>query len=161
MFYIYILRIIVNAFPHTTILQQTTLNVFCQNIENLHNWMVNLWQKVKKHCGKRRNCTFCAISSFVTMFSKRRLLQRCQKASIWGKGLIIYCNYNYTSYHIRYFKTTCNGVPSQSALRSVVLAVKCRQRARVWHCYFVHIILIDLYIFVYQNGAIKHLEMHL
>ena len=24
-----------------------------------------------KHCGKRRNCTFCAISSFVTMFSKR------------------------------------------------------------------------------------------
>ena len=33
-------------FPHTTILQQTTLNVFCQNIENLHNWMDNLWQKV-------------------------------------------------------------------------------------------------------------------
>ena len=27
----------VNPFPHTTILQQTTLNVFCQNIENLHN----------------------------------------------------------------------------------------------------------------------------
>ena len=26
-----------NPFPHTTILQQTTLNVFCQNIENLHN----------------------------------------------------------------------------------------------------------------------------
>ena len=36
-----------NAFPHTTILQQTTLNVFCQNIENLHNWMENLWQKVE------------------------------------------------------------------------------------------------------------------
>ena len=29
-----------------------------------------------KHCGKRRNCTFCAISSFVTMFSKSCLLQR-------------------------------------------------------------------------------------
>ena len=27
----------VNPFPHRTILQQTTLNVFCQNIENLHN----------------------------------------------------------------------------------------------------------------------------
>ena len=27
----------VNAFPHRTILQQTTLNVFCQHIENLHN----------------------------------------------------------------------------------------------------------------------------
>ena len=36
-----------------------------------------------KHCVKRRNCMFCAISSFVTMFSKSR-----QKASKWGKGLI-------------------------------------------------------------------------
>ena len=24
-----------------------------------------------KHCGKRRNCTFCAISSFDTMFFKK------------------------------------------------------------------------------------------
>ena len=44
--------------------------------------------KSGKHCGKRRNCTFCAISSFVTMFSKSCLVQRRQKASIWGKGLI-------------------------------------------------------------------------
>ena len=43
--------------------------------------------KSGKHCGKRRNCSFWAISSFVTMFSKSRLLQRRQKASIWGKGL--------------------------------------------------------------------------
>ena len=43
--------------------------------------------KSGKHYGKRRNCTFCAISSFETMFSKRCLLQRRQKVSIWGKGL--------------------------------------------------------------------------
>ena len=43
--------------------------------------------KSEKHCGKRRNCSFWAISSFVTMFSNSRLLQRRQKASIWGKGL--------------------------------------------------------------------------
>ena len=43
--------------------------------------------KSGKHCGKRRNCTFCAISYFVTMFSKSRLLQRCPKAFILGKGL--------------------------------------------------------------------------
>ena len=49
-----------SPFPHMTILQQTTLNIFCQ-----------IW----------------AISSFVTMFSKSRLLQRRQKVSIWGKGL--------------------------------------------------------------------------
>ena len=51
--------------------RRSTLNVFCQNIENLHNWMDNLsMTKSGKHCGKRRNCTFCAISSFVTMFSE-------------------------------------------------------------------------------------------
>ena len=43
--------------------------------------------KSRKHCCKRRNCSFWAISSFVTMFSKSCLLQRCQKASIWGKEL--------------------------------------------------------------------------
>ena len=43
--------------------------------------------KSGKHCGKRINCSFWTISSFVTMFSKSRLLQRRQKASIWGKGL--------------------------------------------------------------------------
>ena len=29
----------------------------------------------EKHCGKRRNCLFRAISTFVTMFSKSCLLQ--------------------------------------------------------------------------------------
>ena len=29
--------IAVNPFSHTTILQQTTLNIFCQKIENLYN----------------------------------------------------------------------------------------------------------------------------
>ena len=36
-----------NPFPHTTILQQTTSNIFCQKIENLYNWMINLWLKVE------------------------------------------------------------------------------------------------------------------
>ena len=35
-------------FPHTTILQQTTLNIICQKMENLYNWMDNLWLKVEK-----------------------------------------------------------------------------------------------------------------
>ena len=46
--------------------------------------------KSGKHGGKGRNCTCCAISSFGTMFSKRCLLQRRQKASIWGKGLNVW-----------------------------------------------------------------------
>ena len=43
---------ILNPFPHKTILQQTTLNVFCQNIENLHNWMDNLWRKAENIVAK-------------------------------------------------------------------------------------------------------------
>ena len=77
-----------NPFPHTTILQQTTLNIFCQKIKNI---MDNLWLS-GKHCGKRRYCLFWSISSVVTMFSKSCLLQRRQRASIWGKGLITSLN---------------------------------------------------------------------
>ena len=52
-----------------------------------------------KHCVKRRNYSFWAISSFVTMFSKIRLLQRRRKASIWGFSstalyiTLFQCNY--------------------------------------------------------------------
>ena len=51
--------------------------------------------KSEKHCGKKRNCSFWAISSSVTMFSKSRLLHRRQKASIWEKGLTLPHNSTY------------------------------------------------------------------
>ena len=50
--------------------------------------MDNPWQKVENIVAKGEIARFCAISSFVTMVSKSCLLQRRQKASIWGKGLI-------------------------------------------------------------------------
>ena len=52
---------IFNPFPHTTILQQMTLNIFCQTIEYLHNCMENIVAK-----GEIAR----AISSFVTVFKK-------------------------------------------------------------------------------------------
>ena len=57
-----------NSFPHTIILQQTTLNVFWQNIENLHNWMDNLWQKVENIVAKgeiARFVQFLLLSHYV------------------------------------------------------------------------------------------------
>ena len=45
--------------------------------------------KSGKHFDKSRNCSFWAISSFVTMFSKSRLLRRRQKAFIWEKWLTL------------------------------------------------------------------------
>ena len=41
-----------------TILQQTTLNIFCQNIENLYNWMDNLWLKVENIMAKGEFAVF-------------------------------------------------------------------------------------------------------
>ena len=43
--------VFINPFPHTKILQQT-LNIFCQNIENLYNRMDNLWLKVENIVAK-------------------------------------------------------------------------------------------------------------
>ena len=40
-----------NPFPHTTILQ-TTLNIFCQKMENPYNWKDNLWLKVENIVAK-------------------------------------------------------------------------------------------------------------
>ena len=49
---IFQLCLTVNPFPHTTILQQTTFNIFCKQIENLYNWMNKLWLKVKNIVAK-------------------------------------------------------------------------------------------------------------
>ena len=67
----------VNPFPHTTILQQTTLNVFCQNIENLYNWMDNLWPKVKNIVAKGE------IARFVQFL----LLSLCFKKAVCSRGV--------------------------------------------------------------------------
>ena len=79
-----------SPFPHTTILQQTTLmNIFCNKIENFYNWMDNLWLKGENIVSKgeiARSEQFLLLS---LCFSKSCPLQRCQKASIWGKGLTV------------------------------------------------------------------------
>ena len=67
-----------NPFPHTTVLQQTTLNIFCQKMENLYNWMDNLWLKVENIVAKGEIARFEQFL-ILSLFSKSRLLQRCQK----------------------------------------------------------------------------------
>ena len=81
-----------NPFPLTTNLQQTTLKTSRQkHRETLSHLQThfdvcgkgfNEWTIIEyswNHGDKRRNCFFWAISSFVAMFSKSRLLQRRQK----------------------------------------------------------------------------------
>ena len=79
---------IFNHFPHTTNLQQRTKNIPEQilNLETPFKWKYNNWIEFKTWW-QNEKCSFWTISSFVDMFWIRCLLQRRQKASIWGKGL--------------------------------------------------------------------------
>ena len=66
-----------NPFPHTTILQQTTLNIFCQKIENLYNWMDKLWLKVENIVAKGE----------IARFEQFLLLSLCFQKAVCCKGV--------------------------------------------------------------------------
>ena len=53
----------VNLFPHTTNLQQVTLNIFCQNIEILYNRMDNLYDKKWETLWQKEK--FVVLSNFL------------------------------------------------------------------------------------------------
>ena len=49
--------------------------------------MVKVLQKSRKHCGKRRNCSLRAISSFPHNVFNRLVLQTRKNKGLFGKGL--------------------------------------------------------------------------
>ena len=67
----------VNPFPHTTILQQTTLKVFCQKIENLYNWIDNLSLKMENIVAKGE----------IARFEQFILLTLCFKKAVCCRGI--------------------------------------------------------------------------
>ena len=80
-------QVLINPFPHTTILQQTTLNVFCQNIENLHYWMdINLWLKVENIVAKGEIACFVQFLLLSLCFQKVVCCRGIQKRLYEGKG---------------------------------------------------------------------------
>ena len=109
--------------------------------------------KSGKHCGKRRKCTFCAISSFVTMFSKSCLQQRRQKVFIWGKGLnLIYL--------------TVSGTQNQMVIRNLEFQVivrvvrepidnffKCFCISNLSNFFFCHNVFKSCLLQMCQNGS--------
>ena len=70
-------EILFNPFPYTTILQQTTLKIFCQKIENLYNWMDNLWQKVENIVAKGE----------IARFEPFLLLSLCVQRAVCCRGV--------------------------------------------------------------------------
>ena len=67
-------------FPHTTFLQQTTLNIFCRNIVNLCNWMDNLWLKVENIEAKGEIARFVQFLLLSLCFQKAAC---CRGVRLW------------------------------------------------------------------------------
>ena len=79
-------------FADSLILSQTT-NFRPFQTERVCRRQFQIWwkrpkvfQKGRKHCGKRRNCSLWAISPFSTLFSKD-LLQAHKNQGLFGKGI--------------------------------------------------------------------------
>ena len=75
-----------NPFPHTTILQQTTFNVLCQKIENLYNWVDNLWLKVKNIVSKGEIARFVQFLLLSLCFQIAVCCRGVRKRLYEGKG---------------------------------------------------------------------------
>ena len=86
-----------NPFPHTTILQQMILNIFCQKlenlynwmdpkIENLYNWMDNLWLKVENIVAKGEIARFEQFLLLSLCFQKADCCRGVRKRLYEGKG---------------------------------------------------------------------------
>ena len=101
--------------------------------------------KSGKHHGKRRNCTFCAILSFVTMFIKSHLLQRRPKAFIWGErvnnnNILIYLDFLYLCHNnlshvmgIWFMLESINPFPHTKILQQTTLNIFCRKMENVYN----------------------------
>ena len=79
---------IFNPFPDTTILQQTTLNKFYQKIENLYNWMDNLWHKAENIVSKGEIACF---EQFLLVFKKPSAAEASESVYFRERVIFNYC----------------------------------------------------------------------
>ena len=103
----YLLLMHQNEYPWSkglTHYQTTNFGLF--QTERVCRWQFQIWWKWKKviqpsrkHCGKRRNCSWRAISPFPSVF-KRLVSQRRQKVSLCGNGLKCYLPVEKTNFKI-------------------------------------------------------------
>ena len=81
-----LLHISFNPFPHTTILQQTTLNIFCQTIENFFYWMDDPWLKVENIVAKGEIARIEQFLLLLLCFQKAVCCRGVRKRLYEGKG---------------------------------------------------------------------------
>ena len=80
---------------------------FFQNIENLHNWMDNLWQKVENNVAKRESARFVQfLLCFVTMFSKKPSAAEVSKSVYMRERVNIGCSPLFIPHNIVHLPNT-------------------------------------------------------
>ena len=88
--------------------------------------------KSRKHCGKRRNCLFWAISSFVTMFPKSRGVRK----RLYEKGLRIRKYYDMSS--------SLNMLKMYEFILSSDPSIPCMLEDSFIRCYSLHNAHVDM-----------------
>ena len=58
----------------------------CRRQSQISRKRQKVFQMVRKHCGKRRNCSLRAISPFPTVFSKDLYCRHVKTRAFFGKG---------------------------------------------------------------------------
>ena len=84
-----------NAWMCLTHYQTTNFRLFqTERVCRRQLWIWWKWQEVlwtvRKHCGKRRNCSLQAISPFSTVFSKDLYCRHVKTRAFLGKGLMVF-----------------------------------------------------------------------
>ena len=89
-YFLHFVLLLGNAFPHMTIFHQTTLNIFCHKIENLYNWMDNLWLKVENIVAKGEIARFGQFLLLSLCFQKAVCCRGVRKRLYEGKTYCLY-----------------------------------------------------------------------
>ena len=79
-------RMSFNSFPNDKFLVNSKLKEFADDKFKFDEKWQKLFQMVRKHCEKRRNCSLRAISPFPTVFSKELYYRHVKTRACLGTG---------------------------------------------------------------------------
>ena len=74
------------ALSQTTFFYSSKLKEFSGDNFKFDEYGCKFFQKGEKHCGKRRNCSLRAISSFPIVFSKDLYSRHIKQGFTWERG---------------------------------------------------------------------------
>ena len=134
-----------------TFLQQRTLNIFCQKMENLYNWMDNLWLKVENIVAKGEIVCFeqflllslcfqkaaaaeASESVFMRVKVWKNLKMACQFVHIQGVDIYYFCSQHSLSFPFQceQILVFVNTFPHTTILQQKTLNIFCQKMENLY-----------------------------